>query len=359
MIKLRLFAPLAGCLLLVTADGSFALGELDRDYVYTAVVPCRIVDTRPVSGGPGPIPPGGTKSFFTYGSGALLAPQGGDPAGCPSPRGEPRAVHINVVAVPQSNGNLQVYPFGAAPGIGALVNYKLGTNIANAATVASCFGCASDITVQSNFGTANVVIDVLGYYHEVDPSDLVEGNHAGWDSFSYIATPFYTMVAEPFAVHDDTPSNGPPGTGDLLAVEDRTDVLVWATMQVFYSDDNQEALLAGEITPCYRAPGGPPEEVILCENEEPPAPGMGEGPEGETDFCILSRGFFDQKSVQTSCLFRDMPAGIWEFGVCAKTGSDYPPPCDQQALPYAIGGHKVNMLQLPQEEPLFDEFPGQ
>jgi ribosomal protein L31 len=127
---------------------------------YTAVSPCRIVDTRLTGGS---IPPGGIRSYNVWGA---VASQGGNPAGCPSPSGEPRAVHINVTAVPLGNGNIQAYPFGSVSPTASWVNYRSDAqNVANSSTVKTCFNCGNDINIRSNSGTAHVVIDVLGYYY--------------------------------------------------------------------------------------------------------------------------------------------------------------------------------------------------
>ena len=45
--------------------------------------------------------------------GDAVASQGGNPAGCPSPKGEPRAVHVNVTSVPLGNGWITAYPYGS------------------------------------------------------------------------------------------------------------------------------------------------------------------------------------------------------------------------------------------------------
>ncbi len=138
-----------------------------KGFLYTPVTPCRIVDTR-IAGGS--IPSGGLRSYDAYGNGATIGSQGGNSAGCASPKGEPRAVHINVTAVPLGNGNIVAYPFGSAAPTASLVNYRSDAqNIANSGTIKTCFYCAKDINIQSNFGTAHVVIDVLGYYYP-DPA---------------------------------------------------------------------------------------------------------------------------------------------------------------------------------------------
>ena len=44
-----------------------ALGSTSGDYVYTAVAPCRIFDTRNPGGG-GALPPSGMRDFYVYGT---------------------------------------------------------------------------------------------------------------------------------------------------------------------------------------------------------------------------------------------------------------------------------------------------
>lgn len=130
--------------------------------LFTAVTPCRIVDTRKAGGA---IPPGGIRSYNVR---EAVASQGGNPAGCPSPEGEPYGVHLNVTAVPVAgSGNFLAYSFGSAPPGASFVNYKTGVqNIANSGAINTCFKCAKDISIKSNFGTAHLVIDVLGYYNK-------------------------------------------------------------------------------------------------------------------------------------------------------------------------------------------------
>ncbi len=137
------------------------LGDLNEDLVYTPVTPCRIVDTR--FGGGGVIPAGGSRNYWVHGT---VTSQGGNPAGCPSPTGgDPRAVHLNVTIVPVSgNGFVKVYPKGSPEPNASLVNFKKGTNIANAATIKTCFNCNQDITVKVRNASTHVIIDLLGFY---------------------------------------------------------------------------------------------------------------------------------------------------------------------------------------------------
>ena len=153
------------------SDDIFTLGDTDKDFVYTPVKPCRIIDTRNAGG---KIASGDSRAFLVYGNGGQMAAQGGNSAGCPSPRGEPRAVHINIVAVNSvASGWLTVWPTGTGMPLAGVLNYYPGRTdpISNAFTVKIGAGMALDINVYAHKST-HVVSDVMGYYHEVDSVPL-------------------------------------------------------------------------------------------------------------------------------------------------------------------------------------------
>lgn len=138
----------------------------DKDYVFTPVTPCRIVDTRNAGGAFGPDQ---IREFFVYGT-TNIVNQGGNPVGCPSPKGEPRGVHINVTAVPVSGqGNFAAFPANISPPNVSLINYKAGVqNIANAASVKTQYQIgAGGLKIINRVGTSHLVIDVMGYYYEL------------------------------------------------------------------------------------------------------------------------------------------------------------------------------------------------
>lgn len=146
-----------------------SLGDTDRDYVFTPVKPCKIVDTR--FGGGGFFFPGNARNYTTYGN---LGGQGG--SNCPSPRGEPRAVHISLgTAFATGTGNIQAYPVGAGVGAGISVNFAafsaVNFNFINTGPVRTCYLCGPEITISSQFAGTDIVAFVLGYYHEVDRND--------------------------------------------------------------------------------------------------------------------------------------------------------------------------------------------
>ena len=134
--------------------------ESSDDLVYTPVTPCRIVDTRKAGGA---ISANGIRNYNVRGA---VAYQGGNSAGCPSPKGESRAVHINVTSVPLGNGWITAYPYGSTAPTASLVNYRSDAqNVANSGTIKTCFNCTKDINIKSGGGKTHVIIDVLGYYY--------------------------------------------------------------------------------------------------------------------------------------------------------------------------------------------------
>ena len=182
----------------------FALGDSDNDFVYTAVKPCRIVDTR-IAGGK--ISSGGSRGFYVYGSGSHMSPQGGNSAGCTSPKGEPRAVHINIVAVESADsGWLTVWPYGASKPLAGVLNYSPGKTdpISNAFTVKTGYALARDISVYAH-KTTHVVADVMGYYYHGEPIKIVAAASTGTQAGGVTVTDSYTTLVSK-AVY--IPANG-------------------------------------------------------------------------------------------------------------------------------------------------------
>ena len=126
-----------------------AIGDIDKDYTFTPVTPCRIVDTRNAGG---MFSAGQTRSYYVHGT-TQIANQGGNASGCTSPVGEPRGVMINITA----------YPYGSSTPNASVLNYRTGVNISNASAVKTYFAVAQDLSIYSLKST-HLVIDVLGYY---------------------------------------------------------------------------------------------------------------------------------------------------------------------------------------------------
>ena len=152
----------------------------DRDYVFTPVTPCRIADTRVA--GPGIIVAGTGRIWRVYGSPAQMVAQGGSPSGCASLRGEPRGVLINMIAVnPIGKGNLQASPIGASEGLSVNFNGANNVNLANAGAIQTSYFYPSgaDIEVSANFASVHAVVQVLGYFHEINGKDIAASDSSG------------------------------------------------------------------------------------------------------------------------------------------------------------------------------------
>jgi hypothetical protein len=149
------------------------LGDLNNDLTFTPVnPPCRIFDTRNYGGGV-PVPAGTTRSYLVYGTGAQMAAQGGNAAGCSAPKGEPVGVAANITAIPTGfQGHLRAYPFGAALPTVSFVNFTatIGANIANAGILSTCYLCASDLSIY-NGSQSHSAGDIMGYFYPVSTSD--------------------------------------------------------------------------------------------------------------------------------------------------------------------------------------------
>jgi hypothetical protein len=142
---------------------------------YTAVDPCRAVDTRYGIGGP--MFPGDTRHFHTYGDVRDQNSAGGGagadyPDECPFALGEHAAVHLIVTVIPHApkgkSGNVKLWPHGETKPSSTWLQYKTGgPKIANAGTVKAHMSDSAtpDISVFTS-QEIDLIIDVLGYYTE-------------------------------------------------------------------------------------------------------------------------------------------------------------------------------------------------
>jgi len=139
-----------------------AAGPIDSstEAKYTAITPCRLVDTRKAGGMVTTTAP---RSFVVVSSGSL-AVQGGDPAGCGIPAAAV-AIQANVVAVGSTgSGFLKVYPAGVPVPAVSFLNFRDGKAVANGGAIT-----VEDVGVSKRFTvltsrTSHVVVDVSGYF---------------------------------------------------------------------------------------------------------------------------------------------------------------------------------------------------
>lgn len=127
---------------------------------FTAITPCRIVDTR-VTGGK--ISTASPRSFLAAGSSGFSA-QGGKSTGCGVPSAAV-AVQANVVTVGATgSGYLKIYPYAAASPGASYMNYRDGAALANGGTITLNTAGAKHFTVATASHSSHVVIDVSGYF---------------------------------------------------------------------------------------------------------------------------------------------------------------------------------------------------
>lgn len=120
--------------------------------VYHAVTPCRLADTRQAGG---PITDG-ARTFLA--SGNLTSQGGGAACGIPT-TATAVAMNITTITANGQSGFLRGWAKGGTPPNATLVNYdKAGiSNMVNVPVSSLGF-------VLRNYGSANVVVDALGYY---------------------------------------------------------------------------------------------------------------------------------------------------------------------------------------------------
>ena len=153
--------------------GRCANAPLPPTLGYTAVSPCRIVDTRFGIGGA--FAAGETRHFHVYGD---ISDQnkagGGAPDGypdeCPFALGEADAVHVNLAVVPigpaGQGGFATAWPWGQPRPTASFINYTAGVQtIANAGVVAATAGSGDDpdISVYA-LRNVHIIMDIMGYY---------------------------------------------------------------------------------------------------------------------------------------------------------------------------------------------------
>lgn len=140
------------------------IGSLGNDLSFTAITPCRIVDTR-LAGGP--ISANGTRTFFaTLASAANnFSSQGGSATDCQIGGVAISGVAVNVTVVnPSVGGYTTVYKAGTTRPTAASVNYTAGQIVNNSVMVGIPNPrTGSDFTIFS-LSAADYVVDIVGYY---------------------------------------------------------------------------------------------------------------------------------------------------------------------------------------------------
>jgi hypothetical protein len=146
---------------------------LSSNELFTAIQPCRVIDTRQAGAG-GPLAANATREFNMVGVSAAgsLASQGGNPSGCPIPgfsAGGPvvQAVAVNFIAVtPSGAGDLVAWPTDNSRPTSSVINYSATTGtIANGIILPVRQDTqGNDISVSAQVSGTHLVADVVGYF---------------------------------------------------------------------------------------------------------------------------------------------------------------------------------------------------
>jgi hypothetical protein len=138
-----------------------------------------------------------------------------------------------------------------------------------------------------------------------------EIRQSGYDlEFLWVST---TEMEFDFASTSDASGNNGP-----LTLTEGASVLVIASSQV-YKDPNDTSTdtVVGGYEPCYLDLSLTPDDPLYLRTTCVGSGSIGECYAGLTPICMNSNGVDDQRSVATSFLFKNMPAGTYQFGVCA------------------------------------------
>lgn len=165
MLTTRLFAPALfaiGTLALAASAEAQPMTPL-TDLVFTAIRPCRILDTRDLRTD-GYVPAGRTRSFVAARPFDFSA-QGGEAGDCNLSSAGAWAVALTLTAVgPASAGYATVYPFGEHPPTTASLTYREHSVVTSTIiTAVSGPSAAADLTLFS-LADAHYVIDIVGYF---------------------------------------------------------------------------------------------------------------------------------------------------------------------------------------------------
>jgi len=144
-------APMAGPPLAPAPQGT----------LYVEVQPCRVLDTRLMSG-----PLSGTS--VTFDASGDLTPQGGS-ASCGIPEDATAiAVNLTGITTTSTGGFLRGWPAGSPQPNATLLNYSTAIHASNMVNIplgtGPCTGCGAQFKLRNWGGNVHVVGDVVGYY---------------------------------------------------------------------------------------------------------------------------------------------------------------------------------------------------
>ena len=145
----------------------------------------------------------------------------------------------------------------------------------------------------------------------------------------------YDLAVDP-VVDTDFPEDHFHGQFDgntTVTLEGGEDVLTISSAQIYRAGGEIDAV-SGSMRACYRDGDGVVTLDLLFA--------------GTTPFCFDSAGVNDQRSVQNSYRWNNMPAGTHEFGFCMETGNYGG--CTAQTTPFRVFGKKTAVIVTPSDD---------
>ncbi len=179
IVSTAVFATVAGVVAApaLTVSTVSAAGELGAGGEYHPLTPARIFDSRAGASindvAPlGPKPQGPTDPSFNL---QLLGL-----GGVPNAPADVLAVAVSITVVnPSRAGYLSAYPTGAA-GTSSLLNFAAGQTVPNLAIVRGGAGGMLTVTINgASSGTADVLVDVLGWFSSSSYTTVTPGDERG------------------------------------------------------------------------------------------------------------------------------------------------------------------------------------
>ena len=144
------------------------IGSSSSDLVFTAITPCRVMDSRLAAGAwLGPFTSGQTIGLYVTDPLTVTGHTQGGAASCGIPFGIGNAVALNITVVPLSgSGDLKIFPFGGASPNSSIINFVAGLNLANSTSAGiSLANSTNDLSITVEFAASvHIIVDVLGYY---------------------------------------------------------------------------------------------------------------------------------------------------------------------------------------------------
>ena len=187
------------------------------DEPYTAITPCRILDTR-VAGGR--LIDREIRDVRVTGSGAALAAQGGLAGGCGIPDGA-TAVEASITAVdPLDSGFFRAWPAGESMPNATFMNFDRGMDITNTGSVTIALDVASEaseLRIRNFGGASHYVIDIQGYFGGTRAMRPSAGSPAATTSAAPSEASEYQAIT-PCRILDTRQAKGPLADREIRTV---------------------------------------------------------------------------------------------------------------------------------------------